>query len=80
MTDSTTLDERIVIDPDICNGRPTVRGTRIAVQTILEFLGAGDTPEQILQQYPELTAEDIRACLTFASRLMDHRYVLQETA
>lgn len=57
-----------------------MRGTRIAVQTVLEFLGAGDTPEQILQQYPELTAEDIRACLAFASRLMDHRYVLQETA
>ena len=44
--------ERIVVDPDICNGRPTVRGTRITVQTVLEFLGAGDSVEELLAEYP----------------------------
>ena len=51
--------ERIVVDPSICNGRPTVKGTRITVQTILEFLGAGDSIEDILSEYPSLTREDI---------------------
>ena len=60
------LDGRITINPDICNGRPTIRGQRIAVQTILEFLGAGDGEADILEQYPSLEPEDIRACLRFA--------------
>ncbi|MEZ4590291.1 MAG: DUF433 domain-containing protein [Chloroflexota bacterium] len=53
---------RISISPDICNGRPVITGTRITVQTILEFLGAGDTIEDVLEEYPTLTAEDIYAC------------------
>ena len=56
-------EERIVIVPDICNGRPIVRGTRISVQTNLEFLGAGDSIEEILDAYPGLTEEDILAVL-----------------
>ncbi len=71
---------RITIDPDVCNGKPTIRGKRITVQTILEFLGSGETQEKILRQYPSLEAEDINACLTFASQLMDHKYVLKEIA
>ncbi len=54
---------RITIDPDICNGKPAIRGKRITVQTILEFLGSGETHEEILSQYPSLEAEDINACL-----------------
>jgi uncharacterized protein (DUF433 family) len=69
-------DGRITIDPDICNGRPVIRGLRITVETVLGFLSAGDTPEEILQQYPMLEAEDIPACLAFATRLMGHRYTL----
>jgi uncharacterized protein (DUF433 family) len=61
------MNDRITIDPAICNGRPTVRGTRITVQTILEFLGAGDSIEDILEEYPSLTREDIRACLQFSA-------------
>ncbi len=57
------MSERIVIDPDICNGRPVVRGTRIAVQTVLEFLAAGDSPDELLADYPALTRENVRACL-----------------
>ncbi len=66
--------ERITSQPDICNGRPVVRGTRIAVQTVLEFLGAGDSVEDILAEYPDLTREDIQACLNYASRLMANHY------
>jgi uncharacterized protein (DUF433 family) len=52
----------ISISPDICNGRPVITGTRVTVQTILEFLDVGDTIEDILEEYPTLTAEDIYAC------------------
>ena len=57
------MPERITLDPDICNGRPVVRGTRIAVQTVFEFLGAGDSVEDVLADYPALTREDVQACL-----------------
>lgn len=74
------LDGKITIDPDICNGKPTIRGKRITVQTILEFLGAGESNEEILHQYPSLETSDISACLIFAGQLMDHKYMLKETA
>lgn len=61
------LTDRITIDEKICNGKPTIRGKRIAVQTILEFLSAGDSAEEVLNQYPSLTADDIKACLQFAT-------------
>lgn len=64
------MSERIVIDPDICNGRPVVRGTRISAQTVLELLAAGDSIEDLLADYPALTREDVQACLDYASRLM----------
>ncbi len=57
--------ERVVIDPNICNGRPTVRGTRVTVATVLEFLGAGDTVDDLLAEYPSLTQGDVRACLHY---------------
>lgn len=72
------INDKISIDPDNCNGKPTIRGKRITVQTILEFLSAGENPQQILEQYPSLDAEDISACLTFACKLMDHKYILKD--
>lgn len=66
--------ERIIIDPDICNGQPVVRGTRITARTILEFLGAGDTIEDVLEEYPTLVREDVLGCLSFSSNLMRHHY------
>ena len=57
------MSERIVINPEICNGRPVVRGTRIAAQTVLEFLAAGDSVEDVLEEYPTLTRADVQACL-----------------
>jgi len=71
------FDENITIDADICNGKPTIRGQRITVQTILEFLSAGESSEEILKQYPTLTREDIQTCLTFATQLTGQRYSLQ---
>ncbi len=74
------LSNRITIDPDICNGKPTIRNMRITAQTILEFLNAGDSKEAILEQYPVLEAEDIDACLTFAVQLMARNYTLMPLA
>lgn len=74
------LGGRISIDPEVCNGKPTIRGKRIAVQTILEYLAAGDSEEEILSQYPSLEPEDIRACLTCAARLMNERHELSRVA
>jgi uncharacterized protein (DUF433 family) len=56
------MPSRITVSPDVCNGRPVIKGTRITVQTILEFLGAGDSIEEILAEYPSLIAEDVYAC------------------
>jgi len=74
------LEDRITIDPRICNGKPIIRGKRITVQTVLEFLSAGETHEEILRQYPSLEPEDIYACLKFASKLMSRNFVIQKTA
>jgi uncharacterized protein (DUF433 family) len=68
------MSERITVDPDICNGRPVVRGTRISVQTVLEFLAAGDKVEDVIDEYPSLSSEDVYACLDYASRLMGNQY------
>ena len=70
--------KRIIVDPDICNGQPVLQGTRIHVQTILEFLSAGDSIEEVLEEYPSLTREDILQCLRFSSDLMKHHFSLVE--
>lgn len=62
----TSILERITIKPDVCNGKPTVRGMRITVETILQFLSAGDSVETVLNAYPFLEKEDIQACIAFA--------------
>lgn len=68
---------RIVLDPDICNGKPVIRGTRITAQTVLEFLAAGDSIEDVLDEYPSLNREDVLECVKFSSELMKHQFVLQ---
>jgi uncharacterized protein (DUF433 family) len=73
---NSSLEDRITIDPEVCNGKPTIRGKRITVQTILEFLLAGEDRKEILHQYPSLEPEDIDACLAFAVKLMSHSYVV----
>jgi len=74
------LTERITIDENLCNGKPTIRGKRITVQTILEFLSVGETEEEILRQYPSLEVEDIKACLEFAAALMSRSFVIKKIA
>jgi uncharacterized protein (DUF433 family) len=58
---------RITIEPGKRSGKPCIRGLRVTVQDILEYLASGMTPEQILTDFPYLEAEDIRACLAYAA-------------
>ena len=58
---------RITIEPGKRSGQPCIRGMRITVQDVLEYLAGGMTPEEVLADFPELTREDIRACLDFAA-------------
>jgi len=57
----------LTIEPGKRGGKPCIRGLRITVYDVLEYLASGMTPEQILEDFPDLTAEDIRACLAFAA-------------
>lgn len=63
------LTERITINPDICRGKPCIRGLRYPVEMILELLSSGMTTEEILADYKDLEHEDILAALSFATRL-----------
>jgi uncharacterized protein (DUF433 family) len=63
------LSERITIDPQICHGKPTIRGLRYTVETILELLSSGMTVDEILADYEDLEKEDILAALDYARRL-----------
>lgn len=62
--------ERIVIDPAILVGKPVIRGTRLAVEFIIDLLAQGWSEDEILRNYPGLTHEDIQACLRYASELL----------
>ena len=64
--------DRITIDPNQCGGRPCIRGMRIRVKDVLEMLAEGATEQEILKDYPDLEAEDIRASLAYAARYFDH--------
>lgn len=64
--------ERIEINPRVCNGKPVIKGTRIPVSVILEQLAEGESWDQILTGYPELTREDIHAVLEYARASIDH--------
>ncbi len=66
------LAERITVDPEQCGGRPCIRGMRIRVIDVLDLLANELTPEQVLEEFPDLELEDIIACLRFASRRLDH--------
>ncbi len=61
------ITDRITIDPQICHGKPTIRGLRYPVETILELLSSGMTPEEVLADYEDLESRDILAVLQFTS-------------
>lgn len=71
---------RITIDPNICNGKPTIRGLRITVQTVLELMASGDSKEEILKQYPMLEELDLNASLEFASKMLDRNFTIKAVA
>jgi uncharacterized protein (DUF433 family) len=70
MTDQPLL-ERIIVDPQVMVGKPVIKGTRLTVQYILNLLAHGATAGEILDEYEELTQEDIQASLLFASRSLE---------
>ena len=63
------LMSRVVVDPDVCGGQPCIRGTRIYIAIILDSLAEGLSPEQIIEEYPQLTPEDVRGALAYAAEL-----------
>ncbi|MBI4950462.1 MAG: DUF433 domain-containing protein [Myxococcales bacterium] len=67
--------QRISIDPNVCGGKACIRGHRIWVSLVLDFLASGMTPEQILDEYPQLVVDDIRACVAYASEMTRERTV-----
>ncbi|RQV95346.1 MAG: DUF433 domain-containing protein [Calditrichaeota bacterium] len=69
---------RISINPNICHGKPVIIGTRVLVSNILSALATGDSIEKILEDYPNITREDINAALSFGSRLSDFESFLYD--
>ena len=63
-------EERIIIDPDILVGKPVIKGTRLAVEFIVDLLAQGWAKEDLITNYPAITGEDILACLAYASRVL----------
>jgi uncharacterized protein (DUF433 family) len=61
---------RITVDPEVCHGKPCVRGLRYPVETILEYLAGGDSVEDLLREFPDLEQEDIFACHEFSRRML----------
>lgn len=69
------MSERIVIDPEVCGGRPIVAGTRMRVSDVLEALAAGGGIDELIADFPYLTRDDVLACLAYAARALDHTVV-----
>ena len=73
------INKYIIADSDICHGKPTCKGTRIMVWQVLEMLGGGETPRDILKAFPTLRPEHISAALEYASSLTREHYVVINT-
>ena len=73
--DRQDLLKRISIDPQVCFGKPCIRGTRIWVSLILDLLSTGDILQDILAEYPHLTREDILACIAYGAEMARERHV-----
>lgn len=67
--------DRISVDPNICFGKPCIKGTRIWVSMLLDFLANGMTIEKILEEYPQLTKDDILAAIAYGAEMSRERYV-----
>jgi uncharacterized protein (DUF433 family) len=71
MKDQALL-KRITVNPEIFGGKPIIRGMRVSVELILSLLAQGETVESLLEDYPDLEADDIRACLAYAHAVIAH--------
>lgn len=65
--------KRITLDPEVCHGKPVIRDTRHLVEGIIEYLAGGDSIDEILEEFPDLTREDILACLAYAAAAMSFK-------
>lgn len=74
MTDHQRLLQRISVDPEVCFGKPCIKGTRIWVSLVVDLVASGTTPEEILEEYPALEQDDIRAALFYASETARGHY------
>ncbi|MDI1312499.1 DUF433 domain-containing protein [Prosthecobacter sp.] len=70
---TNSLLSRITIDPEICHGKPTIRGLRYPVESVLEYLSSGDSFEEVLAEFPDLERDDLRACIEFANQSLKLR-------
>lgn len=71
----SSLLERITVDPDLCHGKPVIRHLRYPVESMLEYLGAGDSIDDLLLEFPDLQREDLLACLQFAAECLKQKSV-----
>jgi len=67
--------DRISIDPNVCHGKPCIKGTRIMVWIIVDYLANGDSVEEVLAAYPSLTREDVQAALAYAAEMTRERVI-----
>lgn len=72
---SENLLSRITVDPEVCHGKPCVRGMRHPVESLLEYLAGGDSIEDLLREFPDLEREDILACHEFSRRMLTARSI-----
>jgi len=68
--------KKIIVDPEICHGKPVIKGTRITVSTILDNLAEGLPFDEIIKNYPSLTIDDIKAAIIYALKLSDEEIIL----
>ncbi|MBN1997004.1 DUF433 domain-containing protein [candidate division KSB1 bacterium] len=73
------MQNRIEVNPDVCHGKPVIRGTRIMIRNILGSLAGGETIHDIMNNYPELTIEDIQAAVAYAIELVDDTKLSMKT-
>lgn len=73
------MNQKISIDPAICTGRACIKGKRIPVYLIVKMLANGDTIEELLEDYPTITREDIPACLSYAGELAEERSIITKS-
>jgi len=69
------MNERIIVNPEICGGEPCIKGTRIPINVVLSHLAAGESKKEILKNFPNITEEDILACLDYAAYLTTEKAV-----